>query len=134
MKARTRIRHDGWTKARREAFLAALASTGNVRAAAEAVGMSAQTAYRLRRRDPVFATEWDLSATARMHSFLDIAMERATHGTIETEYRGGKLAGYRIKPDDQLLTKLLQGPSRPSRKRILREFAIVPLNKVTPGR
>ncbi|AOR77886.1 hypothetical protein BES08_14840 [Novosphingobium resinovorum] len=49
-----------WTRARVHAFVAALARTGGVAAAAREVGMSRQSAYRLRARlGPQFAEVWD---------------------------------------------------------------------------
>ena len=56
--ARPRI--DGWTVARQLAFLDMLARTRSVTAAARAAGMSRESAYRLRARDPrgLFAAAW----------------------------------------------------------------------------
>ncbi|RZT57185.1 hypothetical protein EV283_1245 [Sphingomonas sp. BK036] len=52
------VRKDGWTKARRAGFFAMLSATCNVRASAAAMGMTDCGAYYLRRRDPVFAAQW----------------------------------------------------------------------------
>jgi hypothetical protein len=54
-------RRDGWTASRQLDFLEMLARTRSVSAAARSVGMSRQSAYRLRRRDPggPFAAAWD---------------------------------------------------------------------------
>lgn len=54
-------RFDGWTPARQLAFLETLARTRSVSAAARAVGMSREGAYRLRRRPDagLFAAAWD---------------------------------------------------------------------------
>jgi len=46
----TRVQAKGWTAERQRAFIQALSLTGVVRAAAESVGMSARSAYQLRRR------------------------------------------------------------------------------------
>lgn len=49
-----------WSRLRIHAFLRALAVTGSVAAAARAVGVSRQSAYRLRRRlGAGFAEVWD---------------------------------------------------------------------------
>jgi hypothetical protein len=58
---RPRIRRDGWTAERQLAFLAALARTRSVAKAARAVGMSRESAYRLRERPyaALFAAIWD---------------------------------------------------------------------------
>ena len=52
---------DGWTAQRQLTFLAELARTGSVTRAARAAGMSRESAYRLRKRDPdgLFAAAWD---------------------------------------------------------------------------
>ena len=54
-------RADGWTVKRQCAFLAHLYFTGSVTSAARAVGMSRETAYRLRARPNAesFARAWD---------------------------------------------------------------------------
>lgn len=53
-------RRDGWTPARQLAFLDILARTRSVTRAAAAAGMSRESAYRLRNRDPhgLFAFAW----------------------------------------------------------------------------
>jgi hypothetical protein len=45
-----RYRRDGWTPARQYSYLLALAETGRSRSAAKAVGMTEQSARKLRRR------------------------------------------------------------------------------------
>ncbi len=58
-KAKTRkVRKDGWTVARREAFLARLAETASITSAARAAKMSVRTAYMLRSREPGFRAAW----------------------------------------------------------------------------
>ena len=56
-----RTRRDGWTVARQCGFLAQLYVTGSVALAARAVGMSRNSAYRLRAREGAegFAQAWD---------------------------------------------------------------------------
>lgn len=63
-----RVRSNGWTKARRAAFLAELAQSCNVGRALVVAGMSGSTAYQLRRRDPEFAAQWQAA--------LEIGYER----------------------------------------------------------
>ena len=52
-------RRDGWTEARRAKLIECLSATPDVRRACIAVGLSRQSAYRLRDRDPDFAAVWD---------------------------------------------------------------------------
>ena len=56
-----KIRRDGWTAQRQLRFLDMLARTRSVTRAAAAVGMSRESAYRLRNRKggALFATAWD---------------------------------------------------------------------------
>jgi len=55
-----------WTPAKALAFLDALARCGKIAEAARAVGMSRQSAYRLRARsdDPRWVEEWELASRA----------------------------------------------------------------------
>lgn len=65
-KPRAAPRHDGWTPARSRRFIEALAAGHDVRRACAGVGLSREAAYKLRRRDPVFAQEWQTTLrTAR---------------------------------------------------------------------
>ena len=59
-KGRPKNRHDGWTVARQAHFLHILAVTRSVTSAARSVGMSRESAHRLRARDPsgLFAAMW----------------------------------------------------------------------------
>jgi hypothetical protein len=56
-----RIRSDGWTSNRQIGFLDALQQTRSVTSAAASVGMSRESAYRLRGRpgSALFAVMWD---------------------------------------------------------------------------
>ncbi|HVL78149.1 MAG TPA: hypothetical protein VM346_02570 [Sphingomicrobium sp.] len=56
-----RYRRDGWTPARQLRFLDVLRRTRSVAAAARAVGMSRESAHRLRKRDAggLFALTWE---------------------------------------------------------------------------
>ena len=55
-----RFRRDGWTPQRQFALLDTLARTHCIAKAARAAGMSRESAYRLRARDPngLFAAAW----------------------------------------------------------------------------
>ena len=48
-----------WTAVRRAIFLDMIGHGTNVAAATRCAGMSRQSAYALRERDPAFAAEWD---------------------------------------------------------------------------
>ena len=54
-----------WTQAKALIFIEALAWHGKVAAAARSVGMTRQSAYRLRARVPQVAEVWDYALAAR---------------------------------------------------------------------
>ena len=62
---RPALRHDGWTPQRQLDFLEILSGTGSVTRSARAVGMSRESAYRLRLREPdgLFAAAWERAMT-----------------------------------------------------------------------
>jgi hypothetical protein len=63
-----RCRRDGWTPQRQLDFLDVLRRTRSVAEAARAVGMSRESAHRLRRREPggLFALSWDRAFPPRV--------------------------------------------------------------------
>lgn len=73
-------RKDGWTRAKRNAFLDHLAATANVERSCAAVGRDPSGVFKLRRRDPDFAEQWDRAldtSRARLHGML---IERSMGG------------------------------------------------------
>jgi hypothetical protein len=63
-----RERHDGWTPQRQLLFLEVLRRTRSVSKSARAVGMSRESAHRLRRRESngLFALSWDRAFPPRV--------------------------------------------------------------------
>ena len=59
-----------WTAVRRAIFLDMIGHGTNVAAAARCAGMSRQSAYALRDRDPAFAAEWDALLEEREQRLL----------------------------------------------------------------
>lgn len=99
-------RIDGWTPERQRAFCEVLAECGLVRDAAAAVGMTPQTAYRLRRRagGRGFALAWDAALQLARQRLVDLALERAVDGSLETTYdSNGKILRQCRKQDVRLL-------------------------------
>lgn len=88
-------RHDGWTGERMATFLEVLADTGIVSEGCRAVGMSRDTAYSLRNRDPVFAAAWRAAQSKARPHVADGLLERSIIGTVEHYYRDGVLVGER---------------------------------------
>ena len=93
----------GWTPAAKVRFLEFLALKGNVRAACAHVGLSAEAAYRLRRRDALFARGWAAAVVmARDHS-TEVMACRALDGVEEPVFYRGEQVGTRTRYDTRLL-------------------------------
>ena len=107
---RRKPRYDGWTEEKQRRFIEELADTGIVLAAARAVGMTAQSANRLRRSPDgaAFARAWDI---ARQHAgalLEDIAFERAIEGVEHNVFdENGTVVCTKRVVNDRLLTFLL---------------------------
>src|SRR5687767_5565515 len=72
-----KVRADGWTAARRQAFLDQLASCSNVTRAVAAAGLSVASAYELRARDPEFAVAWDAALEMGYATLESMLIDRA---------------------------------------------------------
>ena len=120
-----RARADGWSEERQCGFLAALYVTGSVAAAARSVGMSRESAFRLRARVRAesFARAWDRVLTAPGSGHIPQPKEdfrkvtlRELSRRLETDlvqpviYRG-RMTAIRRKPDDSALFRLLRRTS-----------------------
>ncbi|MGS1015495.1 hypothetical protein [Allosphingosinicella humi] len=107
-----RARRDGWIGERQRAFVAALHATRSVSKAARAVGMSRETAYRLRERPGAqsFAAAWDAAFALPVHvpTSADLLWHRAFYGTVRPIIRRGKEVGVAVKPDNQALLTLMR--------------------------
>jgi hypothetical protein len=99
-----------WTDVRQAHFLGWLAETGSVSAACARVGISRNSAYKLRGKPGAesFAAAWDaaLGAPVRRVTIDDLHF-LAYQGLIRPRFRGGKYIGSRQKPDNSALLKLL---------------------------
>ena len=103
-------RHDGWTDERQQNFIAALADTGSVKAAAHRVNMTPEGAYLLRRHPEgqSFRSAWEAALALGIQQLEDIAMERALYGQEVPVYSYGKLIGSRVVHNDRLLMFMLR--------------------------
>ncbi len=93
----------GWTAERKARFLDHLAIRGHVRAACARVGLSAESAYRLRRRDPLFARAWAAAIVLAREACTQILADRAIDGVEEQVWHRGELVGSRRRYDARLL-------------------------------
>jgi hypothetical protein len=107
-----RYRTDGWTPGRQADFLGRLAESGCVTAAARHVGMTRESAYRLRSKPGAasFAAAWDAIVAAPPASLPKVTdsllMHRAFYGTLKPLMRGGKHVATRHSPDTDALLSL----------------------------
>ena len=97
------VRHDGWTEARRTQFLNHLGIEGSVRGACARVGMSREAAYKMRRRDALFARAWNAALLLAREAGAEVLEDRAIHGVEEDVWYRGELVGTRRKYDSRLL-------------------------------
>lgn len=95
--------HHAFTPERRARFLALLAERGNVRHAAAAAGISAQSAYLARRRDALFAAGWEAALVEARHHVEQVLADRALDGVEEPVYYHGELIALRRRFDTRLL-------------------------------
>jgi hypothetical protein len=93
----------GWTPALQTQFLDHLALKGNVAASCKRVGLSREAAYRLRRRDPLFARGWAAAMVKAHDHCIEVLADRAIEGIEEPIYHRGELVGTRRKYDNRLL-------------------------------
>ena len=93
-----------FTKDRREAFLAALAQTGIVSAAASIAGITRARAYKVRRQDPGFASAWEEVEEQAADALEAEAWRRAVDGVPEPLVSSGKV----VRDDDGTTTERTQ--------------------------
>jgi len=101
----TAARSDGWTSDRQGRFIAALAEHGGVAAAARSIGMTPQSANRLRKRADAtsFAHAWDKAVEEGRARSYDEAVTRGLNGYLAPVVRNGKVVGHRHRFDNRLL-------------------------------
>ncbi|HEX8484618.1 MAG TPA: hypothetical protein VF643_04465 [Sphingomonas sp.] len=111
---------NGWSSEVQRAFVAALARSGVVAAAARSVGRSASSAYQLRRRAGVessFALAWDEAQRRATEAAMDLALADGMHVRRTEVYYRGRHVGWRTVHDDRLLCAALNAFDRLRRAR-----------------
>ena len=92
----------------KEAFLEALASTGNATSSARKIGIGRSTAYSWRLSDPDFASRWEDAIAMATDRLAFEARRRALDGGEEVRYFKGEPGGSIRRYSDQLLMFLLR--------------------------
>jgi hypothetical protein len=105
-----RPRHDGWTIERQTAFIKKLADCGSVSAACKYVGMSRESARRLRRRSfgRAFRDAWDAALDCGYAEVEEAAMERSKNGVARPVFYKGEQVGEWRYFDERLTMFLLR--------------------------
>jgi hypothetical protein len=105
-----RPRHDGWTLHRQKAFIHALAETACVEEACRRVGISAQSAYALRRRPDasLFRDAWEAALDYGYHRLEEAALKRAVEGVPRPIFYHGEQVGEWRDFDERLTLWLLR--------------------------
>jgi hypothetical protein len=115
-----RNRRDGWTPRRQHDFIQALAVSGSVHRAAQAVGKTRQSAYALLNRPGAeeFARAWDAAAAMGYDQQYDRAVERVLHGVTSPRFYKGKQVGTRHHFDYRLVAAVLGAKGPPPRNKV----------------
>ena len=100
-------RKDGWSPFSRRLFLQVLADTGRVSTASEYTGLTRQSAYALRARDPVFAAGWDAACELARAPLADALYEKALDGVTDTITKDGAVVATRHRFDSRLSMAVL---------------------------
>jgi len=85
------------------AFVQTLAQWGNVRSAAQQVGVSRAHLYRMRRASPEFRQLWDAALVLARPQVEEVLADRALNGVAETVFYHGEEVATRIRYDGRLL-------------------------------
>jgi hypothetical protein len=90
-------------------FLRQLAATHSVSAAARSVGMSRESAYRLRNRlkGQPFDIAWEAAFRQGYDNLAHAALDRAINGVEVPHYANGELVGTSRKFDERLTVAML---------------------------
>lgn len=124
-------RRDGWSVARQRGFIHRLAICGCVGTSARGVGMSRESAWRLRARPGAesFAAAWDEAAGWGADHLTDLGMERCLTGEVRPVYYRGRKVGENIRFNDRLLIAVLNRFERPRDLAALDEDPVLALNR-----
>jgi hypothetical protein len=111
-------RSGGWSPGRQRDFIEALADCGIVREAAARVGMSEQSARRLRSRPDAagFNAAWAAALQFGAEHLRSVAYERAVEGAIKSYFYHGRKVGEDRVYDNRLLLSLIARAESPVSK------------------
>lgn len=124
-KSAPKPRHNAWTQTKMAAFLRELAASQSVAGAARSVGMSRQSAYRLKNRLAAtpFALGWEVALEAGFAQLAHAMMDRAINGVEVPHYYQGELVGTSRAYDERLAIWIANNPWKVGRQQVAREFS-----------
>ena len=116
---------NAWSRAKMAAFLRELAASQSVAGAARSVGMSRQSAYRLKNRlaSTPFALGWEVALEAGFSQLAHAMMDRAINGVEVPHYYQGELIGTSRSYDERLAIWIANNPWKVGRQQVAREFS-----------
>lgn len=122
--ARRSRSHKQWTREKMAVFLRELAATQDVKASARAVGMSRQSAYRLRNKlkHTPFDLGWEAALELGYSQLAHAVMDRAVNGEEVVHYYRGEVVGTSQKYDNNLARWMLENPWKVGRHQVAREY------------
>lgn len=125
-------RHDGWTPTRQHSFVDHLTRIGMVSTAARAVGLSAKSAYALRKRAGAesFNAAWDLALDIGRGHALDLAIQRGVDGVATPVFYRGRQIGVRQVYDTGLLLAALRVMPKQERTTLTLHEAMAALGEI----
>ncbi|MEH3107767.1 MAG: hypothetical protein PGN09_10970 [Sphingomonas fennica] len=133
--ANRRVRQDGWTPDRQQAFIEALAQSACVTEACRTVGMSKRSAYALRTRPAAqgFRIAWDAALDLGIRRLTDECLSRALNGVPVPHFYRGEQVGEHRRYDNRLAMFPLRIASRsPMPPRSIR-WSILAIRKPPPS-
>lgn len=106
-------------------FIELLAGSGSVTASAKAVGMSRQSAYRLRSRlyGQPFDLAWEAALEFGLNAVAHEAVDRALNGTLVPVYHRGELVGERRVFNERAVLNLMLAAPQIGRHHHARDWA-----------
>lgn len=109
---------------KRAIFIATLRNTANVRASAQAAGITRVTAYRWKEKSTTFAAEWEDALEDACDTLEAAAWKRARDGVAKPVFQQGEHVGDVQEYSDTLMVFLLKA-HRPGKYRetIRQEFS-----------
>jgi len=111
---RRRVRKDGWSARKIQIFLDHYAVSGNAGEACRAAGMYEGAAYRLRRRDPDFAGQYDEALAVSKLRLEEMAIQYAKTGGRIVPVEPGEIAPVDLANFDPELALKILNRNRPS--------------------